>query len=93
MAQTLAAMGLRLRALRERRGVTPADVSGATGISPSPLSRIETGQRKPTLEVVLQPAKEYGISLDELAGTTPATAAEPPARHRTASATTRRCCR
>ncbi|MFI5809225.1 helix-turn-helix domain-containing protein [Streptomyces sp. NPDC051561] len=72
VVQTLAAMGPRLRVLRERRGVTLTDVSGATGISPSTLSRIETGRRKPTLEVVLQLAKEYGVSLDELAGTAPA---------------------
>ncbi|MFJ7948319.1 helix-turn-helix domain-containing protein [Streptomyces sp. NPDC096354] len=72
VTQTLAAMGPRLRVVRERRGVTLAAVSCATGISPSTLSRIETGRRKPTLEVVLQLAKEYGVSLDELAGTVPA---------------------
>ncbi|MGW4197705.1 helix-turn-helix domain-containing protein [Streptomyces sp. NPDC005004] len=77
VAQTLAAMGPRLRVVRERRGVTLADVSRATGISPSTLSRIETGRRKPTLEVVLRLAKEYGVSLDELVGTAPAPAAEP----------------
>jgi transcriptional regulator with XRE-family HTH domain len=80
VAQALAAMGPRLRVLRERRGVTLADVSGATGISPSTLSRIETGRRKPTLEVVLQLAKEYGACLDELAGTAPAPAVEPRSR-------------
>jgi transcriptional regulator with XRE-family HTH domain len=63
--------------VRERRGVTLAAVSCATGISPSTLSRIETGRRKPTLEVVLQLAKEYGVALDELASTAPAPAAEP----------------
>ncbi|MFI5979087.1 helix-turn-helix domain-containing protein [Streptomyces sp. NPDC051452] len=77
VAQTLAAMGPRLRDVRERRGVTLADVNCATGISPSTLSRIETGRRKPTLEVVLQLAKEYGVALDELVGTATATAAEP----------------
>ncbi|MFD8804613.1 helix-turn-helix domain-containing protein [Streptomyces sp. NPDC059597] len=77
VAQTLAAMGPRLRVVRERRGVTLADVSRATGISPSTLSRIETGRRKPALEVVLRLAKEYGVSLDELVGTAPAPAAEP----------------
>ncbi|MEW1605417.1 XRE family transcriptional regulator [Streptomyces sp. NPDC093808] len=77
VAQTLAAMGPRLRAVRERRGVTLTDVSRATGISPSTLSRTETGRRKPTLEVVLQLAKEYEVSLDELAGTAPAPAAKP----------------
>ncbi|MFG2881854.1 helix-turn-helix domain-containing protein [Streptomyces sp. NPDC048297] len=77
VARTLAAMGPRLRVVRERRGVTLADVSRSTGISPSTLSRIETGRRKPTLEVVLQLAKEYGVALDDLAGTAPAPAAEP----------------
>ncbi|MFJ8188142.1 helix-turn-helix domain-containing protein [Streptomyces sp. NPDC096105] len=77
VARTLAAMGPRLRAVRERRGVTLTDVSRATGISPSTLSRTETGRRKPTLEVVLQLAKEYEVSLDELAGTALAPAAKP----------------
>ncbi|NRQ33107.1 helix-turn-helix transcriptional regulator [Nonomuraea sp. NN258] len=75
---TLAAMGSRLRAAREHHGATLAGVSRATGISTSTLSRIETGRRKPTLEVVLQLSKEYGVSLDELTGTTPT--AEPRTR-------------
>ncbi|MBW8795629.1 MAG: helix-turn-helix transcriptional regulator [Streptomyces sp.] len=74
---TLAAMGPRLRAAREHHSATLAGVSCATGISTSTLSRIETGRRKPTLEVLLQLSKEYGVSLDELAGTAPAPAAEP----------------
>ncbi|GGQ65451.1 helix-turn-helix domain-containing protein [Kitasatospora griseola] len=76
-AETLAAMGPRLRAAREQRGATLTGVSRATGISMSTLSRIETGRRKPTLEVLLQLAKAYGASLDELAGTAPAAAAAP----------------
>ncbi|WP_313750337.1 XRE family transcriptional regulator [Streptomyces parvus] len=72
VAQTLAALGPRLRILREGRGVTLAAVSGATGIAPSTLSRIENGRRRLTLEVVLQLAKEYGVSLDELVGSAPA---------------------
>lgn len=76
LAETLAAMGPRLRAARERRGATLTGVGRATGISPSTLSRIETGRRRPTLEVLLHLAKEYGVSLDELAGTAPAPAAE-----------------
>ncbi|MEU7638806.1 helix-turn-helix transcriptional regulator [Streptomyces sp. NPDC039016] len=71
ISDTLAAMGPRLRTAREQRGATLTGVSRATGISPSTLSRIETGRRKPTLEVLLQLAKAYGISLDELAGTAP----------------------
>ncbi|WP_225823785.1 helix-turn-helix domain-containing protein [Streptomyces naphthomycinicus] len=74
---TLAAMGPRLRAAREHHGTTLTRVSCATGISTSTLSRIETGRRKPTLEVLLQLSKEYGVSLDELAGTAPVPTAEP----------------
>ncbi|MFJ8434900.1 helix-turn-helix domain-containing protein [Kitasatospora sp. NPDC094019] len=65
----LAAMGPRLRAARERSGATLTEVGRTTGISPSTLSRIETGRRGPTLEVFLRLAKAYGVSLDELAGT------------------------
>lgn len=74
---TLAAMGPRLRAAREHYGATLAGVSCATGISASTLSRIETGRRKPTLEVLLHLSKEYGVSLDELAGTAPGPGAGP----------------
>lgn len=77
---TTAAMGPRLRAARERHGSTLAGVSCATGIAPSTLSRIETGRRKPTLEVVLRLAEEYGVSLDYLAGTVPAPERPAPAR-------------
>ncbi|MDQ0596361.1 transcriptional regulator with XRE-family HTH domain [Streptomyces canus] len=74
---TLAAMGPRLRAAREHHGTTLAGASCATGISTSTLSRIETGRRKPTLEMLLRLSKEYGLTLDELAGTGSAPAAEP----------------
>ena len=82
---TTAAMGPRLRAARERHGSTLAGVSCATGIAPSTLSRIETGRRKPTLEVLLRLAEEYGVSLDYLAGTAPAPAPERPAPARRTS--------
>ncbi|MFJ9342110.1 helix-turn-helix domain-containing protein [Streptomyces sp. NPDC101733] len=75
MADTLAAMGPRLRAARERRGATLTSVSCTTGISLSTLSRIETGRRKPTLEVLLRLATAYDASLAELTGTAPAATA------------------
>ncbi|MGI5133614.1 helix-turn-helix domain-containing protein [Streptomyces sp. CA-106110] len=78
IARALAAMGPRLRAARERRGASLTDVSRATGISLSTLSRIENGRRKPNLELLLLLAKQYGVSLDKLAGTVSATAGKPP---------------
>lgn len=49
----LAAVGPRLRELRRRRGATLTALSETTGIPVSVLSRLETGQRKPGLELLL----------------------------------------
>lgn len=62
----LQTVGPRLRALRQKQGVTLADLADATGISVSTLSRLESGQRRPTLELLLPLAREYAVGLDEL---------------------------
>lgn len=62
----LAAVGPRLRALRQQRGATLAQLSRTTGISVSTLSRLESGQRKPTLELLLLLAGAHQVPLDEL---------------------------
>jgi transcriptional regulator with XRE-family HTH domain len=67
----LAAVGPRLRALRRHRDVTLADLSAETGISVSTLSRLEAGQRRPNLELLLPLAKAHGVPLDELVGAPP----------------------
>jgi len=59
-------LGDRLRTLRARRGASLADVAARTGISASTLSRLESAQRKPSLELILPLAAEYGVGLDEL---------------------------
>jgi transcriptional regulator with XRE-family HTH domain len=64
----LAAVGPRLRELRRRRGATLTAVSQATGIAVSTLSRLESGQRKPGLELLLPLAANYRVPLDELVG-------------------------
>jgi transcriptional regulator with XRE-family HTH domain len=67
----LGAVGPRLRAVRQQHGATLASVSAATGISVSTLSRLESGGRKPTLELLLALARAYQVPLDELAGVPP----------------------
>jgi transcriptional regulator with XRE-family HTH domain len=69
----LASVGPRLRAFRRRRDTKLAGVSAETGISVSTLSRLESGERRPTLELLLPLAKAYGVTLDELVDA-PATA-------------------
>ena len=65
----LAEVGPRLRRLRERRELTLTAVAAKTGISKSTLSRLESGQRKPSLELLLPLAETYHLPLDELVGT------------------------
>ena len=69
--QALDAVGPRLRALRRQRETTLADLSATTGISVSTLSRLESGARRPTLELLLPLAKAHGVTLDELVGAPP----------------------
>ena len=64
--RTLDAVGERLRALRTRSDLTLADLAASTGISVSTLSRLESGTRRPTLELLLPRARAHGVTLDEL---------------------------
>jgi DNA-binding XRE family transcriptional regulator/quercetin dioxygenase-like cupin family protein len=64
----LTAVAPRLRALRKQRGATLEQLAGSTGISVSTLSRLESGQRRPTLELLLPLAQAHHVPLDELVG-------------------------
>jgi transcriptional regulator with XRE-family HTH domain len=64
----LSAVGARLRTLRQKSGATLAELSTTTGISVSTLSRLESGQRRPTLELLLPLARVHAVPLDELVG-------------------------
>ncbi|GAA3425558.1 XRE family transcriptional regulator [Streptosporangium nondiastaticum] len=68
IAATLAQVGSRLKRIRTRRGVTLAELAEATGISKSTLSRLEAGQRRPSLELLLPIAQAHQVPLDELVG-------------------------
>jgi transcriptional regulator with XRE-family HTH domain len=64
----LAEVGPRLRSIRTRRGVTLTALAAQTGISKSTLSRLESGQRRPSLELLLPLAEAHQVPLDELVG-------------------------
>ena len=64
----LVEVGPRLKRLRRHRGDTLTAISARTGISKSTLSRLESGQRKPSLELLLPLADAYQVPLDELVG-------------------------
>jgi transcriptional regulator with XRE-family HTH domain len=67
----LAHVGPRLRALRTEHELTLAELSATTGISVSTLSRLESGGRRPTLELLLPLARAYSLPLDDLVDAPP----------------------
>jgi transcriptional regulator with XRE-family HTH domain len=67
----LASVGERLRRLRQTRGLTLTDVAERTGFSTSTLSRLESGQRRASLELLLPLAALYRVPLDELVAAPP----------------------
>ena len=48
--------------------MTLTGLAKTTGISKSTLSRLETGQRRPTLELLLTLSQAYRVPLDDLVG-------------------------
>src|SRR3954463_12992097 len=66
IAVALEQVGPRLKRLRMQRNFTLTGVSTSTGISKSTLSRLETGHRRPTLELLLVLSHAYRVPLDDL---------------------------
>ncbi|HEY4267400.1 MAG TPA: XRE family transcriptional regulator [Galbitalea sp.] len=56
----------RLRHARQKKDVTLDALARATGISKSTLSRLESGQRKPSLELLLPIVAALSVPLDEI---------------------------
>ena len=66
LGTAVADVGARLRGLRRGRAMTLADLAAATGTSQATLSRLESGERRPSLELLLRLAQVYRVTLDEL---------------------------
>ncbi|MER8004478.1 MULTISPECIES: XRE family transcriptional regulator [unclassified Streptomyces] len=64
----LPAVAPQLRALRRRASLTLEAAARAAGLSPAHLSRLETGQRQPSLPMLLALARIYGTTVSELLG-------------------------
>ena len=62
-------LGRRLRAVRLAKGMTQADVAGGA-MSVAYLSRMETGQRRPTARVLVEIAHRLDTPVEELLGET-----------------------
>ncbi|GAA3663768.1 helix-turn-helix domain-containing protein [Microbacterium marinilacus] len=65
-SKILERVGPRLRAFRQALGLTLAELSAQTGLTPSTISRLERSQIGPSLEQLLSLSRVYGVPLDEL---------------------------
>ncbi|MFD4551367.1 helix-turn-helix domain-containing protein [Streptomyces sp. NPDC058466] len=69
-AEALPSVAPQLRELRRRASLTLETAARAAGLSPAHLSRLETGQRQPSLPMLLALARIYGTTVSELLGET-----------------------
>lgn len=67
-AGALPAVAPQLRSLRRRASLTLEAAARDAGLSPAHLSRLETGQRQPSLPMLLSLARIYGTTVSELLG-------------------------
>ncbi|MFJ6937605.1 helix-turn-helix domain-containing protein [Streptomyces sp. NPDC101132] len=66
LERVLDGIGPRLRTLRRDRGLTLEALAATTGLSVSTLSRLESGKRRPTLDLLIPLARAHRVALDQL---------------------------
>ena len=60
---------MRVKDLRRRHGLTLDELAGSSGVSRAMLSKVERGEKNPTLVVAAKVAEGLGVGLSELLGT------------------------
>jgi transcriptional regulator with XRE-family HTH domain len=71
-------MGVRLKKLREERGLSQGQLAKLSGIPKGTLLQWEYGLRTPLLDAAVKLADALNITLDELAGRSPRPASSSP---------------
>src|ERR687894_197664 len=61
-------LGARIKELRRRRGWTLEDLAERAGVSRAMISKVERGEKNPTLVVAAKVAEGLGITISELLG-------------------------
>lgn len=62
------ALGQRIAALRDQRGVTQAEISEKLGISQALMSQYEHGRLRPNAALIIELARILKVSADEILG-------------------------
>ena len=55
---------MNIKDIRLRKGLTQADVAAALGVSSVVYSRYETGKRQPSIDMLIQMADIFGVTVD-----------------------------
>jgi DNA-binding XRE family transcriptional regulator len=61
-----APIAVKLRVLREERGLTPKEAAELAGVSHFTLIYLESGKRAPYMPSVTKLARAYGVTIEEL---------------------------
>lgn len=61
-------MPLNIKDIRLRKGLIQSDVAAALGVSSVVYSRYETGKRQPSIDMLIQMADIFGVTVDFLLG-------------------------
>src|SRR5215203_1751302 len=61
-------LGARVRELRRERNLTLDELAGVSGVSWAMISKLERGEKNPTIVVAAKLAEGLGITLSTLAG-------------------------
>lgn len=59
-------VGENIKKLREEKGMLQKQVAAAVGVHPSNYSKIEKGEREPSIEVLDGLAKLFGLTIDQV---------------------------
>lgn len=59
---------MNLKELRTQRGISQKAVADGVGCSPTVYSRYETGERQPSIEMLISLSKFFGVSVDCIIG-------------------------
>ncbi len=59
-------IGEHIKKLREQKGMLQKQVAANVGIHPSNYSKIEKGERDPSIEALDKLAKLFGVSIDQI---------------------------
>jgi DNA-binding XRE family transcriptional regulator len=61
-------IAVKLRSVREQKGLTQKEAAELAGVSHWTLSYLESGKRAPYMPTVTKIARAYGVPLEELLG-------------------------